>query len=267
MALLTAAPSVASAGDAGELRVETYVLPVGAAKPSLEELKNGEGMARLRQLAAAAESQAQMPLETAGPAASYAPLSTRASGTPLPSSPGPRATAPEPARKMSFEECKKGLGSDKKFFVKSRFAVCNGASFVQIWTRNNRPVGESGFNLRVIGTIARNSRTIAFAYHFSDFVKGGSNAADALSITTKGNIPKSWPSGVRYTFAKRALGRQQVVVLAGPREGGAAKASAPRPPHLVPEAAEDLPVGESGAPAGVALPAGDRIRRRIGAAS
>jgi hypothetical protein len=207
MALLTAAPSVASAGDADELRVETYVLPVGAAKPSLEALKNGDGMARLRQLAAATEPQAQMPLETAGPAAAYAPLSTRASGTPLPSSAGertwsaagPRATAPEPARKMSFEECKKGLGSDKKFFIKSRFAVCNGASFVQIWTRNNRPVGESGFNLRVIGTIARNSRTITFAYHFSDFVKGGSNAADALSITTKGNIPKSWPSGARYT--------------------------------------------------------------------
>jgi hypothetical protein len=208
VALLTAAPSVASASDAGELRVQTYVLPVGAPKPSLEALKNGDGMARLRQLAAVAEPQARMPLETAGPAASYAPLSTRASESPAPSAgerarssaaAGPRATAPEPARKMSFEECKKGLGSDKKFFIKSRFAVCNGASFVQVWTRNNRPVGESRFDLRVVGTIARNSRTINFAYYFTDFVKGGSNAADALSITTKGNIPQSWPSGVRYT--------------------------------------------------------------------
>ncbi len=38
-------------------------------------------MARLRQLAAAAEPQAQMPLETVGPAASYAPLSRKASGS------------------------------------------------------------------------------------------------------------------------------------------------------------------------------------------
>jgi hypothetical protein len=60
MALLTAAPPVASAGDAGELRVETYLLPVRAAKPSLEALKNGDSMARLRQLAAAAEPQEQI---------------------------------------------------------------------------------------------------------------------------------------------------------------------------------------------------------------
>ncbi|WP_328874442.1 hypothetical protein OHT76_32740 [Streptomyces sp. NBC_00287] len=46
---------------------------------------------------------------------------------------------------MTFEECEKGLGRDKKFVVESRFAVCNGAS------------------------------------------------------STKGNIPQSWPSGVRYT--------------------------------------------------------------------
>ncbi|MFF8973650.1 hypothetical protein [Streptomyces sp. NPDC014995] len=44
------------------------------------------------------------------------------------------------------------------------------------------------------------------------------------------------------------------LVLAGPREGGAEKASAP--PRLVPEAAGGVPVGQSGAVAGVALPAG-----------
>lgn len=90
---------------------------------------------------------------------------------------------------MSLDECAKGLGTDKKFFVKSRFAVCDGASFVQTWFRNNRPVGESMFNVRVIGTVARNSRTINYAYHFSDFLKTGSNAADGLSITTKGSTP------------------------------------------------------------------------------
>ncbi|MGW1543271.1 NucA/NucB deoxyribonuclease domain-containing protein [Streptomyces sp. NPDC002309] len=239
-ALLTAAPSAAAAEDADRLRVETYVLPFGAAKPSLEELQNGNGTERLRQLAAAAEPEAQLAQETVGPAASYASLSTRASGSPSASlgeragataAAGPRATAPDPARKMSLDECAKGLGTDKKFFVKSRFAVCNGASFVQTWFRNNRPVGESMFNVRVIGTVALNSRTISYAYHFSDFFKGGSNAADGLSITTKGNTPQSWPSGVRYTrggdlpagartFAQlRAQGTFKQTVLAKPGQG------------------------------------------------
>ncbi|MFJ5064583.1 NucA/NucB deoxyribonuclease domain-containing protein [Streptomyces nigra] len=236
-ALLTVAPSAATAADAGELRVETYVLPLGAPKPSLEELQNGDGTARLRQLAAA-EPAAQLALETVGPASSYASLSTQASGAPSVSerarssaAAGPRATAPEPARKMSLDECAKGLGTDKKFFVKSRFAVCNGASFVQTWFRNSRPVGESMFNVRVIGTVARNSRTINYAYHFSDFLKTGSNAADGLSITTKGNTPQSWPSGARYirggdlpagarTFAQlRAQSTFKQTVLAKPGQG------------------------------------------------
>lgn len=51
------------------------------------------------------------------------------------------------------------------------------------------------------------------------------------------------------------------LALAGPREGGAVKTSAPPPPHLVPEATGGLPVGESGALAGVALPAGARLVR------
>lgn len=44
-ALLTVAPSAATAADAGELWVETYVLPLGSAMPSLEELQNGDGAA------------------------------------------------------------------------------------------------------------------------------------------------------------------------------------------------------------------------------
>ncbi|MFH8477170.1 hypothetical protein [Streptomyces sp. NPDC018000] len=46
------------------------------------------------------------------------------------------------------------------------------------------------------------------------------------------------------------------LALAGPRERGGGKTSAPSPPLLVPEAAGGLPVGESGALAGVALLAG-----------
>jgi hypothetical protein len=50
------------------------------------------------------------------------------------------------------------------------------------------------------------------------------------------------------------------LALAGPREGGAAKAAARRPPHPVPaEAFAVLPSGESGAAAGVALPAGAQL--------
>ncbi|WP_306970370.1 ATP-binding protein [Streptomyces afghaniensis] len=50
------------------------------------------------------------------------------------------------------------------------------------------------------------------------------------------------------------------LALAGPREGGAAKTSAPRPPHPAPEAVVAASVGE-GALAGVALPAGAQLVR------
>ncbi|WP_411761888.1 AAA family ATPase [Streptomyces tunisiensis] len=51
------------------------------------------------------------------------------------------------------------------------------------------------------------------------------------------------------------------LALAGPSEAGAAKVAARRLPRLVPEATSGLPVGESGALAGVALPAGARLVR------
>ncbi|WP_255310755.1 NucA/NucB deoxyribonuclease domain-containing protein [Streptomyces viridosporus] len=100
---------------------------------------------------------------------------------------------------MTYDECVKGLGSDKKFYVKSRFAVCDGASFLQTWTRNGRPVGTSMFNVRAVGTIAKNSRTITFQYHFTDFTTAGTTGAAAMPITLKADIPQSRPSGARYT--------------------------------------------------------------------
>lgn len=51
------------------------------------------------------------------------------------------------------------------------------------------------------------------------------------------------------------------LALVGVPDGGAVKTSALPPPRLVPEAAAGLPVGESGALAGVALPAGARLVR------
>ncbi|MFD7700540.1 hypothetical protein [Streptomyces caelestis] len=203
-----AAPSTAGADATADLRVESYVLPAGAAIPSLEELRSAEGRERLRRAATAAEPGAALAQETVGPAASSAPLSRRPSGSPpadattraQPSAAlGPTATAPEPARTMTYDECVKGLGSDKKFYVKSRFAVCNGASFLQTWTRNGQPVGTSMFNVRAVGTIAKNSRTITFQYYFTDFTTAGTTGAAAMPITTKAHIPQSWPSGARYT--------------------------------------------------------------------
>ncbi|WP_234370582.1 NucA/NucB deoxyribonuclease domain-containing protein [Streptomyces scabiei] len=215
--------TTAQASDNGsdDLRVESYVLPVGAAKPSLEELRSGRGMERLRALARQAEPGAGLAAETVGPATSYVPLSKRASGVAAQPHPGqgkpavgPMATtAPEPARTMTFEECKKGLGSSKAFYVKSRFAVCNGASFLQTWVRNNQPVGESMFNVRVVGTIAKNSRTIDFRYYFTDFDTAGTTGAAVMPITTKGNIPQSWPAGARYTRGGNKPGTQTFTQL------------------------------------------------------
>ncbi|WP_258308236.1 hypothetical protein [Streptomyces sp. NWU339] len=51
------------------------------------------------------------------------------------------------------------------------------------------------------------------------------------------------------------------LALAGPREGGAAKTSARRPPHPAPAAVVGASAGESGALEGVALPAGAQLVR------
>ncbi|MFD9219589.1 hypothetical protein ACFWDI_06055 [Streptomyces sp. NPDC060064] len=202
--LPVAAPAATAAGNQTDLRVETYMLPSGAAKPSLDELRSRQGMETLRHKVRAMESDARLAAETVGPAASYAPSATEPSGSaPAASSRSasqvtPFATYPEPARTMTYEECRKGLGSSKKFFIKSRFAVCSGATFLQTWIRNNRPVGESMFNVRVVGTIAKNSREIKFQYYFTEMERTGTTATAGMKITTKGAIPQSWPSGVRY---------------------------------------------------------------------
>ncbi|MGW7008695.1 hypothetical protein ACWGCW_39420 [Streptomyces sp. NPDC054933] len=52
---------------------------------------------------------------------------------------------------MTAAECQEGLGTKNRFFVKSRFAICSGASFVQTWFQNDKPVGESAFNVLAVG--------------------------------------------------------------------------------------------------------------------
>ncbi|MFF5538620.1 hypothetical protein ACFY71_40270 [Streptomyces cinerochromogenes] len=201
-----AAPALASADQRDDLRVEPYVLPLGVVKAPLKELVTPHGREGLRQLAIQAERGPRLARETRGPAAAYTPLSHRASGYALPTAgsrralaAGQGATAPEPARKMTFDECKRGLGTDNPFFVKSRFAVCDGASFVQEWVLNGRPVGASMFNLRVVGTIAKNSRTIDYQYYYTDFETTGRTGALTMPITTQGTTPKTWPSGAHFT--------------------------------------------------------------------
>ncbi|MFF4983803.1 hypothetical protein ACFY3O_27590 [Streptomyces sp. NPDC001046] len=235
VALLSAVPSMAQADVPADLEVESHVLPIGSAVPSLEELQSEGGMQRLRDIARKAEPIAQLPHETVGPAASYAQRSAQPSRTaPVASttSPTPMIAAPEPARTMTLDECKRGLGTTNKFYFTSRFAACSGASFVQTWLVNGRPSGVSMFNVRVVGTIAKNSRTINFKYYFTEMTSQGTTEAPAMKIATKGTMPNSWPSTVRYTrggnmpgtktFAElKVLGSFSETVNAKPGQGSA----------------------------------------------
>ncbi|MGW3632313.1 NucA/NucB deoxyribonuclease domain-containing protein [Streptomyces sp. NPDC005122] len=181
-------------------------------------------MERLHDLAQASEPGARTAQETVGPARSYAPPTRHASAAAPTASGRPplvgassQIAAPEPSRTMTFDECKKGLGSTTNFFLKSRFAVCSGASFVQTWVVNREPVGVSQFNVRVVGTIAKNSRAINFQYYFTEMVARGETEAAAMKITTKAGIPQSWPSGARYTRGGRMPGTKTFTELAAQR--------------------------------------------------
>jgi hypothetical protein len=222
--LSAAAPSMARAERPTDLHVESYMLPAGTAAPLLKELRSEGGTERLRELARSAEPGARTAQETVGPARSYAPLARRASAAApdaksglSPTGPGAQITAPEPSRTMTFDECKRGLGSTTNFFLKSRFAACSGASFVQTWVVNRRPVGVSQFNVRVVGTIAKNSRTINFQYYFTEMVAQGETEVAAMKIMTKAGIPQSWPSGARYTRGGHMPGTKTFTELSAQR--------------------------------------------------
>lgn len=139
------------AAESDQLQVQSYVLPPGADVPSLEELQSAatreKFQDRARELTAA---QVQVPLETVGPARSYGRLTQEPSASQDHREPAnSRAAAPagvtypDPAQTMTPAQCRKGLGSDKKFYIRSRFAVCSGALYQQVWTRNGRPVGRA----------------------------------------------------------------------------------------------------------------------------
>ncbi|MFD5557798.1 NucA/NucB deoxyribonuclease domain-containing protein [Streptomyces sp. NPDC127068] len=197
----------AAAGERSESRLDTYVVPVGRGLDAMKQLRLGGDAAEVNRVALAAEPRARLAAETVGPAARSSVLAKRASGNALPglarrAAAAPAAVSyPEPSRTMSAAECKRGLGTDKSFFIKSRFAVCSGASFVQRWLRNNRPVGESMFNVFVVGTIASNSRTIKFTHHITDMETTGSTGASLMRVKLSASLPQHWPARATFTQA------------------------------------------------------------------
>ncbi|MEI5098492.1 hypothetical protein RB200_07190 [Streptomyces sp. PmtG] len=99
---------------------------------------------------------------------------------------------------MSAKECLKGLGTNKKFYTKSRFAVCSGASFNQVWFINNQPSGESRINFIAVGTITKGSRTVKIRHHYR-FEATGRTRAHGTILTPKATLPQKWPASARIS--------------------------------------------------------------------
>ncbi|MBP2401303.1 NucA/NucB deoxyribonuclease domain-containing protein [Streptomyces syringium] len=238
-----ASPASATDSPADELSVETYMLPAGTPVPPLEELQSDAAFDSFRsRIRASAEGDTRAAAETIGPAASYEPRTAEPStteadtgadvGTPAgdvtaeaesdpaddvsddPELAAAAATYPEPPHTMSFDECKAGLGTKNKLFIKSRFAVCTGASFIQFWRQNKKPVGESAFDVRVIGTIAKGSREMKAQVYFSNFAKTGKTATGGLMITPRMTVPQKWPASAKATQGGSIPGAQSFDALA-----------------------------------------------------
>jgi hypothetical protein len=183
--------------------MESYMRPVNAEPLDLTDLQ--EQPNKLRDLSSADSAQAVLPRETLGQAKSFAPLATEALARyqppgrkPLASRAPTAISLPEPPHTMTTQECVAGLAT-KTFYIKSRYAMCSGKQFDQVWLRNGRPVGTSHFDVLAIGTIPKNSRTVTITYYFTDFTAAKENGAAAMDITTKGSITHRWPSTAAYT--------------------------------------------------------------------
>ncbi|MFD4635432.1 hypothetical protein ACFVYR_37760 [Streptomyces sp. NPDC058284] len=99
---------------------------------------------------------------------------------------------------MTAKECIKGLGADKKFYIKSRFAVCSGSTLTSTWSINNRPSGESQIVFLAVGTIAKGSRTVNIRHHYQ-FQAVGRTGAPAMILTPKVTLPQTWPASARIS--------------------------------------------------------------------
>ncbi|WP_345571666.1 NucA/NucB deoxyribonuclease domain-containing protein [Streptomyces plumbiresistens] len=182
--------------------MESYVQPLNASPLTTADVEAPNGLARLRALQTEDALSPVLPHEVIGEAKSAAPLATEESAQPsAPDRPalqsdGVSASAvilPEPSHTMTMAECIRELGT-KEFYVKSRYAVCSGRQFGQVWLENGKPVGESHFDVVVIGTIPKNSRDMTATYHYTDFTAKGKNGATAMGVTTSAAIPQTWPS-------------------------------------------------------------------------
>ncbi|MEW2400283.1 hypothetical protein [Streptomyces sp. NPDC046862] len=205
-------------GDDESLRVETYVQPLGAEPLTLDQLNQPDGLERLRRLQTPEALAAVLPHEAIGEAKSSAPRAPVGSAQPptsddeeLPAegaSPADTADAvislPEPSHTMTPQQCVTQL-ADRTFYVKSRYAVCSGREFGQVWYRNGEAVGKSHFDVVVIGTIPKNSREMTATYYYTDFTATGDNDARKLGITTSASISHKWPSTTRITKGGNTL--------------------------------------------------------------
>ncbi|MGD9486063.1 NucA/NucB deoxyribonuclease domain-containing protein [Streptomyces sp. TRM70308] len=205
--LAVPASAGASEAAAGQLQVESYVLPVGSVPVSGKSAGLPSARESLKGLSVDV-SQGLLPPETVGPARELGHIAGEPSAQARPAevvasgdAGAQGVTYPEPPRTMTAGECRKGLGSDKKLFIKSRFAICSSASFHQLWTRKGKPVGESAFDVLVIGTVARDSRAVTFSHHYVNLRKTGSTNTAGLMVTPKVTIPLMAPSTAKYKMS------------------------------------------------------------------
>ncbi|GGO98745.1 hypothetical protein [Wenjunlia tyrosinilytica] len=210
--LMPTAQASTGTGAGEGLRVESFMRPAGARLPSLEDLQAEGGYeAFKREVAGDPDRDAVGPMETVGPAARYGRLSSRPSASePVPQLVrGPSGVSwPEPSHTMTAAECRKGLGSDKKFFSKSRFTMCSGASFTQIWLKDNEPVGESQFVMLSVGTVAKSSRTMKVQHYFTDLTKTSETVTSGLMITRRSRFRRSGRPQLSTTRAAAFQGRR-----------------------------------------------------------
>ncbi|MFK4071872.1 hypothetical protein [Streptomyces sp. NPDC029674] len=99
---------------------------------------------------------------------------------------------------MTKKECIKGLETHEKFYIKSRFAVCSGATLNSVWSIRNQVVGESQIAFLAVGTIAKGSRTVHIRHHYR-FATSRRTGAPAMVLTPKVSLPQTWPASARIS--------------------------------------------------------------------
>ncbi|GAA0414915.1 NucA/NucB deoxyribonuclease domain-containing protein [Streptomyces luteireticuli] len=201
--LLPASAATAADPNNDELRAEVYVVPTGTPAPSVDELRDGSGTARLEKAAKAAAGP-MTALETVGPAAEYAPKTNTPSATPAFSAPtatpaaAARLTYPAPARSMSLDECKLNLKGGAPFYVKSRFAACTGKGIGVTFWKDRKPVGTSFLNFYIRGSVVKDTdRQIRFGYDVADFKVTGKPPTSGQMFRINYQMTKIWPESTK----------------------------------------------------------------------